>query len=83
MCEINTVCHYIMYYFDMQAILDRHFDGNFDTSPSTHTVISDTVPLPIPRSPIKRSPSRQSSHESIDAVDTTYDDQEAEMDSSK
>lgn len=83
MCEINTVSHYIIPCFDMQAILDRHFEGNFDMSPSTHTVISDTVPLPIPRSPIKRSPSRQSSRESIDAVDATHDDQDAEIDGSK
>jgi hypothetical protein len=68
--------HYIMYCFDMQAILDRHFEGNFDMSPGSHTVL-------IPKSPIKLSPSRQSSHESIDAVDTTHDDQETEIDGSK
>ena len=83
MCEIKTVCHYIMYCFNMQAFLDDHFEGNFNMSPGSHTVISDTVPLHIPRSPIKRSPSRQSSRESIDAVDTTHDDQEAEVDGSK
>jgi hypothetical protein len=69
--------------FDVQAILDRHFEGNFNMSPASHTVIPDTVPALISRSPIKQSPSRQSSHESVDAVDTTHDDQEAEIDGSK
>jgi hypothetical protein len=72
-----------MYGFDMQAILERHFEGNFDMSPGSHIVTSDTAPVLIPRSPIKQSPSRQSSHESIDAVDATHDEREAEIDGSK
>jgi hypothetical protein len=70
MCERSTV-----YCFNLQAILDHHFEENLDMSPSSRTVTSDTVPVLIPGSPLKRSPSRQSSHESVEAVDPILDDE--------
>jgi hypothetical protein len=65
----------ILYCFDLQAILDNHFEDSLHISPSAHTVISDTVPVLIPGSPVKQSPSRQSSHENMEIVDTVLDDE--------
>jgi hypothetical protein len=64
------LCH-----FDLQAILDHHFEENVHMPPSSSAVISDTVPVQIPGSPLKRSPPRQSSHESMEVVDQMLDDE--------
>jgi hypothetical protein len=60
----------------LQAILDHHFEDNLNVSPSPNTVISDTVPVLNPVSLANRSPSRQSSHESTEAVNPASDDEE-------
>jgi hypothetical protein len=59
-----------------QAILDHHFEENLDMLPSSNTLISDTVPVLNPASLAKRSPSRQSSHESTETVNPISDDEE-------
>lgn len=74
MCE-KIQCVSLLYFF-YQAILDHHFEENFDMSPSSRTVISDMVPVLIPASPAKQSPSRQSSHENTEVVNPIFDDEE-------
>lgn len=67
---LNSVLHFL------QAILDHHFEENLHISPSLRTVISDTAPVLIPGSPVKRSsPSQQSSHENMEVVDKVLDDE--------
>jgi hypothetical protein len=73
----KEICNKMQFLYPFfQAILDHHFEGNLNMSPSPNTVISDTVPVPNPVSLANRSPSRQSSHESTEAVNPVSDDDE-------
>jgi hypothetical protein len=84
MCErIQCKCFFTLcpprpFFYYLQAILDHHFEENLIMSPSSRTVISDTVPVLIPGSPAKRSPSRQSTHESTEAVNPIFDDEKSD-----
>ena len=55
-------------------MLDHHFDDSVNPSTGLSTVATDTAPVMIPGSPIKRSPSRQSSHESMEGADSCLED---------
>lgn len=59
---------------EYDAMLEHHFDESVDVSTGLHTNITDTVPVMIPGSPIKRSPSRQSSRDSMEGTDSCLED---------
>ncbi|PSN43169.1 hypothetical protein C0J52_09893 [Blattella germanica] len=68
---------------EYDLMLEHHFDDSADISGSVRTMISDTVPMMIPGSPVKRSPSRQSSRESVEGVDPCLDDDGLECEEKK
>ncbi|KAJ9583770.1 hypothetical protein L9F63_021894, partial [Diploptera punctata] len=59
---------------EYDAMLDHHFDENVDVSSNLRTNVTDTAPVMIPGSPIKRSPSRQSSRDSMEGTDAYLED---------